>query len=130
MLVLEGQAEGAGSADRNGLARSGGLTGMVVQTGRLVATGHPEKDPRFEAEIDTPADGSVRPMICVPIKIRGKILGVLRVFPDRPESARARTAEVLAASVSAAVRNVLLYRNLLDSIDEVARVRRATRGRT
>jgi hypothetical protein len=55
---------------------------------------------------------------------------VLRVFPDRPESARARTAEVLAAAVSAAVRNVLLYRNLLDSIDEVARVRRATRGRT
>jgi len=130
VLVLEGQMEGAGPSDRSGLERSGGLTGMVVQTGHLVATGHPEKDPRFEEEIDTAADGSVRPLICVPIKVRGKTLGVLRAFPTDPESARARTAEVLAAAVSAAVRNVLLYRSLLDSIDEVARVRRATRGRT
>lgn len=129
VLVLEGQVEGAGPSDRSGLQRSGGLTGMVVQTGNLVATGYPEKDPRFDEEIDTPADGSVRPLICVPIKIRGKILGVLRAFPGDPAWARARTAEVLTAAVSAAVRNVLLYRSLLDSIDEVARVRRTTRKR-
>jgi GAF domain-containing protein len=130
LLVLEGQVEGAGPADRNGLGRGGGLTGMVIQTGHPVATGHPEKDPRFEPEIDTPSDGSLRPLICVPVRVRGKTLGVLRAFPLGPESARARTAEVLAATVSAAVRNVLLYRSLLDSIDEVARARRANRERT
>jgi hypothetical protein len=37
--------------------------------------------------------------------------------------------EVLAAALSAAVRNVLLYRSLVDTIDEVARARReAQRG--
>jgi GAF domain-containing protein len=101
---------------------------MVLQTGHLVATDHPDKDPRFAPDVDTPADGSVRPLVCVPVQVRGKTLGVLRAFPTG-SGASARTAEMLVAAVSAAVRNVLLYRNLLESIDEVARVRRESRGR-
>jgi len=129
-LRLEGQVAGAGPTDREELARSGGLTGMVVQTGHLVATDHPEKDPRFDADLDTPSDGSVRPLICVPIRIRGKVLGAVRAFPSDPAAARARTAEVLTAAMSAAIRSVLLYRNLLDSIDELAKARRASRGQS
>ena len=53
--------------------------------------------------------------------------GVFRVFPSRGVGASARTGEMLSAALSAAVRNVLLYRSLLESIDEVAR--RAARGR-
>jgi sigma-B regulation protein RsbU (phosphoserine phosphatase) len=126
-LELEGQLASAGPTDRERLDRSAGLTGMVLQTGNLVATDHPDKDPRFVPEVDTPDDGSIRPLICVPIRIRGKSLGVLRVFPLEEGAARPRTAEILATATSAAVRNVLLYRNLLDSIDEVARVRREGR---
>ena len=37
---------------------------------------------RFDEGIDTPADGAVRPLVCIPIKVRGKILGVLRAFPE------------------------------------------------
>jgi sigma-B regulation protein RsbU (phosphoserine phosphatase) len=129
-MLLEGQAEGIAGADRDCLERGAGLTGTVVQTGHLVATNHPEKDPRFAPEVDTPEGGEIRPLICVPLKIRGKTLGVLRAFPTGATSASARTAEVLAASMSAAVRNVLLYRSLLDSIDEVARVRREGRSRS
>jgi DNA-binding NarL/FixJ family response regulator/putative methionine-R-sulfoxide reductase with GAF domain len=127
-LMLEGQVEGAGSPDRESVGRGSGLTGMVLQTGHLVATDHPDKDPRFAPDVDTPADGSVRPLVCVPVQVRGKTLGVLRAFPTG-SGASARTAEMLVAAVSAAVRNVLLYRNLLESIDEVARVRRESRGR-
>ena len=58
------------------------------------------------------------------MRLRGKVLGVLRAFPSRG-AAPARTGEILAATVSAAVRNVLLYRSLLESIDEVAGARRA-----
>ena len=39
-----------------------------------------------------------------------------------------RTAEVLAAAFSAAVRNVLLYRSLLQSIEEVAEARKQSRA--
>jgi DNA-binding response OmpR family regulator len=126
-LELEGQLASDGPSDRDRFDRSTGLTGTVIQTGNLIATDHPDKDPRFVQDVDTPADGSIRPLICVPMQIRGKALGVLRVFPLADGAALPRTAEVLAAAVSAAVRNVLLYRSLLDSIDEVARARRESR---
>ena len=42
----------------------------------------------------------------------------------------AGTGEMLAAVLSAAVRNVLLYRSLLESIEEVAQVRREAKNET
>jgi len=128
-LELEGQLAADGPADRERFDRTTGLTGTVVQTGNLIATDHPDKDPRFVQDVDTPADGSIRPLICVPMQMRGKALGILRVFPLAGGAALPRTAEMLTAAASAAVRNVLLYRSLLDSIDEVARARREGRGK-
>ena len=95
----------------------------MLQTGRLVATDHPETDPRFDPEVDTPANDAVGPLLCIPLRLRGKIMGIARVFPAEGASASARTGEVLSAALSAAVRNVLLYRSLLESIDEVAKAR-------
>ena len=63
------------------------------------------------------------PLLVAPLRLRGKVLGVARVFPSRAFGAPPRVAEVLSASLSAAIRNVLLYRSLLDSIDDVAQAR-------
>jgi hypothetical protein len=49
---------------------------------------------------------------------------VCRIFTANPHAASPRTAEVLGAALSAAVRNVLLYRSLVESIEEVARARK------
>ncbi len=123
-LILEGQFEGAENADRERLPADVGLTGTVFQTGRLVASNCPDRDPRFRPEVDTSEGGSVRPLLCVPVRLRGKIMGVLRVFHAEGAHASARTGEVLTAAISAAVRNVLMYRSLLVSVDEVAKARR------
>ncbi len=61
----------------------------------------------------------------VTLRFRGRCLGVCRVFGDAgfaglPET----TGALVAAALSAAVRNVLLYRSLVESIEEVAQVRR------
>jgi GAF domain-containing protein len=125
-LVREHQVEGDLGGDRERLPRSRGLTGSVLQAAALVASDHPDRDPRFDPDTDTPADGGVRPLVCVPLRLRGKVLGVLRVWPDPGLGASPRVAEILSAAVSAAVRNVLLYRSLLESIDEVAEARRQT----
>lgn len=122
-LAIEGQVTGATPGDRPRLSRTRGLTATVLQTGRLVATDHPETDPRFDPEVDTPANDAVGPLLCIPLRLRGKIMGIARVFPAEGASASARTGEVLSAALSAAVRNVLLYRSLLESIDEVAKAR-------
>ena len=97
---------------------------MVLQTGHLVATDRPDTDPRFDAEVDTPTDGRVGPLLCVPLRIRGKVLGLVRAFPTDGAPASARIGEMLVATLSAAVRIVLLYRGLVASIDEVAEARR------
>jgi DNA-binding response OmpR family regulator len=128
-LVLEGERDEGGISDRPRLPRDRGLTGMALQTGRLVAADHPDSDSRFDPEVDTPQGGGVGPLLCIPLKIRGKVLGVARVFPSQQVGASARAGEVLAAALAAAVRNVLLYRSLLESIEDLARARRESGGR-
>ena len=123
-LVLEGQCERAGFADRARLPADQGLTGTVLQTGRMIASDCPDREARFRAEIDTPEGGPVGPLLCVPVRLRGKLMGVLRVFPADGARASARTGEILTAAMSAAVRNMLMYRSLLESVDEVAKARR------
>jgi DNA-binding response OmpR family regulator len=127
-LVCEGQADGGVCADRDRLPTGRGLTGAVLATGTLVAAASPERDARFDRDVDTP-DGTPRPLLCVPVRFRGKGLGVLRAFLPESREPSARSGEVLCAAVSAAVRNVFLYRSLVESIEEVARARRDVKAR-
>jgi hypothetical protein len=52
----------------------------------------------------------------------------MRVFLESGVPASARTGEILAAAISAAVRNAIMYRGLLNSVDDVARARREGRA--
>jgi signal transduction protein with GAF and PtsI domain len=122
-LVCEAQCEGS-DVDRSDLPRGAGLTGGSLQSGAIVATDRPARDARFDAEVDTPESGTPGPLIVIPLRVRERVLGVARIFPDETIGASARLAEVLAAPLSAATRNVLLYRSLLDSVEDVARARR------
>jgi DNA-binding response OmpR family regulator len=126
-LRCEATHDGGLRADRSELAADRGLTGCVLRSGQMVASDTPDADGRFDPEIDTPLDGVVSPLLCVPLVLRGKVVGVFRAFPRDGAPASARAGEILGAAVSAAVRNALLYRSLLESIDEVAEARRAAR---
>lgn len=127
-LALEGQCDDAGVSDRVRLPRDRGLTGMVLQTGHLVAADRPDRDSRFDAAVDTAADGVIRPLLCMPMRVRGKVLGVARAFLAPGAEVSAATGEVLGSALSAAVRNLLLYGSLLESIEDVARARREARA--
>ncbi len=105
-----------------------GLTASVLQRGQLIASSDPESDPRFDASVDAPCDGRSGPLLIVPVQMRGKTIGLARIHFAAGASVSARTGEVLVAVLSAAVRNVLLYRSLLESIEEVALARREGRG--
>ena len=127
-LRLEGQYDETGRGDRKSLPRQRGLTALVLQTGRVVATDRPRADPRFDPDVDTPENGAIGPLLCVPLHWRSKVLGVVRAFPQGGAAASARTGEVISAALSAAVRNLLLYRSLLESIEDLAEARREARG--
>jgi len=124
LLRREAQWEADGASDRDVLLREAGLTGAAFESGQPIACADPAADPRFQANADTPENGAVGPFLVLPIRFRGRTLGVCRVFGDDPRAASPRTAEVLGAALSAAVRNVLLYRSLVESIEEVAQARK------
>lgn len=126
-LFREAQWDGGERSDRARLPLGVGLTGFVFESGGIVASDAPARDPRFVAAVDTPEGGAVRPFLCGPIRFRGRTLGVFRVFPARAEDASPALAELLGAALSAAVRNVLLYRSLVQTIEEVAVARREGR---
>jgi DNA-binding response OmpR family regulator len=123
-LCLEAQWEGAGAGDRERMSGSEGLTGSVLASGQPVASAETNADPRFDASIDTNAEGVDAARLILPLRFRGKTLGVARLFGSDPRLASARVAEVLGAALSAAVRNVFLYRSLVDSMNELADARR------
>jgi len=126
-LVREAEWDGGERSDRARLPLGAGLTGSVFESGAIVASDAPARDLRFDAAVDTPGDGAVRPFLCAPLRFRGRILGVFRAFPERGGEASPALAELLAAALSAAVRNVLLYRSLVQTIEEVAVARREAR---
>lgn len=127
-LVMQSQGERGLRLDHERLPTGRGLTGSVLQRGQLIASAEPESNPRFDLEVDTPIDQKAGPLLCVPLQLRGKTVGLCRIHLAPGATVSARTGEVLTAVLSAAVRNVLLYRSLLESIEEVASVRREARG--
>ena len=122
-LVREAEWDGGAKSDRTRLPIAG-LTGYVFESGGIVASDAPARDARFAPAVDTPEDGAARPFVCGPIRFRGRTLGVFRLFPERGAEASPALAELLSAALSAAVRNVLLYRSLVQTIEEVAVARR------
>ena len=127
-LVRESIGKRGLRLDHDRLPGDRGLTGGVFQRGQLIATADPESDSRFDRKVDTPSDGVVGSLLCVPLRLRSKTVGVCRVHRPQGSTVSARTGEVLIAVLSAAVRNVLLYRSLLDSIEEVAAARKQARS--
>ncbi|HEX5067181.1 MAG TPA: GAF domain-containing protein [Myxococcota bacterium] len=120
---------GAPRTDRPRLPRDRGLAGRVLQGGGPIAADRPEDEPGFVADVDTPEDGVAGPLCIAPIAIRGRVLGLARAFLPAGSRASLRTAEVIGTALSAAVRNALLYRSLLESIDDLARARREANER-
>jgi FixJ family two-component response regulator/GAF domain-containing protein len=124
-LVLEAGREWNGRADRERLpGDGGGLSALALRSGRVVAAERPADEVGYAAGIDTPADGAPGPLLLLPLAVRGKVLGLARIHPESAASVSAATGEVLGAALSAALRSVLLYRSLLDAVDDVAAARR------
>ena len=127
-LRREAQWDAGGPADRASLPSASGLTGAVFESGEPLASQQSADDPRFDPGVDTPEGGADGSLLLLPLRFRGKTLGVFRAFGERAAAASPQTQQVLGAALSAAVRNALLYRSLVESIEEVAQVRKESAG--
>lgn len=123
--LLREAAAGEGGADRERLPRDRGLTGRALATGRRVLCEDPSREEGFDPEVDAPAAGPAGPLAVLPLRLRGRSVGVVRVFAAKEPLRDA--ADTLEVAFSAAARTALLYRSLLEAIDDLARARRESR---
>ncbi|MEW5733384.1 MAG: sensor domain-containing diguanylate cyclase [Thermodesulfobacteriota bacterium] len=93
--VVEGEKAG----DLKGLILSPGegVAGHVVKTGEPVFVADTDKDPRFCSRLDRQTGFRTRSLVCVPLKIRNKVVGVLEIVNLADVAAFKKRYETLLA---------------------------------
>ncbi len=99
-----------------------GLAGRVAQTGELAIVNDALEDKRFSGHIDASTGFTTRNLICVPLQVRERILGVIEVVNRADGSAFSRAdAEVLKAvanQAAIALDNARLYDYLEQRVEQ------------
>lgn len=93
-----------------------GIAGWVAQTGEPLLVNDVHADPRFRRDIAEAIDFPTQSIVCVPLKTREQIIGVIEVINRRdgaPWGPRdLDLLKALAAQMAIAIENARLYTNL------------------
>jgi PAS domain S-box-containing protein len=130
--LICGQATGPGAENLKGfrLAIDQGLAGWSVREGKSLVVQDAETDPRHFQEVSRWTGLKVRSLISVPLKARGRTLGVLQVVDSQPgkfSEDHLDILEPLAASAAVAIDNARLFDQAQQVIAE--RILAETRAR-
>jgi HD-GYP domain-containing protein (c-di-GMP phosphodiesterase class II) len=93
-----------------------GIAGWVAQNGKPLIVNSPKKDPRFFKGVDERTEFKTRNIICVPVRVKEKIIGVLEAI-NKQERGGFNRADLslfisLADQVAIALDNSRLYQEL------------------
>lgn len=98
------------------LALGEGVAGWVAQKGEPLIVNNPAADPRFAAKVDQKTKFTTRSLMAVPLKIKGRTLGVLEAINHLHEEGFAARDlalfEALANQITVALENAQLYSHL------------------
>jgi Nif-specific regulatory protein len=89
-----------------------GIAGWVAQTGKPLIVADPQSDDRFLEELGEKIDYLTTSLICVPLRIQDRVIGVLEVLnhlTGRFSNEDLEHLELLAEQVSRAIQNARLY---------------------
>jgi two-component system NtrC family sensor kinase len=101
-----------------------GIVGYVAESGNPKLVNDVERDPHFLAEVDEEPGFTSREILCVPLRVRDRVLGAIEVINKLGGKFTEQDLELLqamAASVAVAVDNANLYSELADFADELER---------
>ncbi len=113
--------EVAGGGDESGALQSRtlpvgeGIAGTVAQTGEPIIVADAERDPRVARWVDQVTSFRTRSILCVPIRFKGEIIGVLQALNKTDGTFGREDREVLeliAAEAGVAIENARLYESL------------------
>lgn len=106
-----------------------GIAGWVAETGQPAIVHDVQSDPRFFRAADDKSSFHTRDMICVPVKTKDRILGVLQVINKREGAFDEQDQEgllALANQIAGAIENANLYSELKEDFYETAHALAAT----
>jgi len=93
-----------------------GIAGWVAQKGKPLIVNAPEKDPRFFRGVDERTEFKTRNLICVPLRVKEKVIGVLEAInKQKEEDFNQEDLSLfisLADQVAIALDNARLYQEL------------------
>ncbi len=102
------------------IAPGEGLVGFVVERGESVVVNEPEGDPRFRRDIAEAIEYPVRNALCVPLRLKGRIIGVIEVLNKQTAGgftdADLLLLETIASPAAVFIENVQLYAKLEDRV--------------
>ena len=105
------------------MALSEGIAGWVATHGEPVVVNEVNQDPRFYAKIDDRTGFKTQSAVCVPVRTRGKTIGVLEVLNKRGHASfdtEDMSLMITTASQAAiAIENNRLYQSLRDEKDRI-----------
>jgi len=101
-----------------------GIAGWVAQNGEPLIVNAPEKDPRFFKGVDERTDFKTRNLMCVPVKVKEKVIGVLEAINKKEgkgfDQEDLALLTSLADQVAIALDNARLYQELEEMFFQMA----------
>jgi HD-GYP domain-containing protein (c-di-GMP phosphodiesterase class II) len=101
-----------------------GIAGWVAKQGKPLVVNRPDKDLRFLKEVDGKTKFRSRNLLCVPIKVKKKVIGVLEAVNKRGgegfNQADLALFNSLADQVAIALDNARLYQELEETFFQTA----------
>jgi putative nucleotidyltransferase with HDIG domain len=100
-----------------------GIAGWVVKHGKPVVVDDCDKDPRWSGRADQTAQFKTRSMICVPVRIRGQVIGALQAINRKNGRFDAKDVDLLNAladQVAVALENAHLFEEVQRTLVETS----------
>ncbi|MCD6291134.1 MAG: GAF domain-containing sensor histidine kinase [Anaerolineae bacterium] len=108
-----------------------GIAGWVATHGEPVICNDTGHDERFDSQVDAKTGYSTRSVLCVPLQVKGRIIGVLEVLNKRqPEGFNQQDMEwlsTLGVQAAIAIENARLYEDLRREQERIIRVQEQER---
>jgi two-component system sensor histidine kinase HydH len=110
-----------------------GVAGYVAQTERAVIVGDVSRDPRFLASFDAISGFTTRSILCVPLKVKNRLIGVLELLNKKDGTAFDEEdldiISILANQIGIAMENARLYQKVQEKLQVTVEELKFTQGK-
>lgn len=129
MLLIASSGVGSDAVSGRRLPVDRGIVGLVVQTGEAYISEDISKDRNMLAHVNNISDYSPNSMVCVPVQVKSKIIGVMQALHKKANwfnQNHLRLSYPVANAVGIAVENARLFSRVQDfnrQLEEMVMIR-------